>query len=154
MKLRDKIRDVILNFFRRWWIVNRLYHYEQKRDFWVDESQFITYLQGVDYIEYLQDVDKERLIKGTWVFPFNNPPKTEVEINAFQKKMRFLIQECVGERLHYIERLHEPNGENKAWIHISSRGNEMYSVSYLIFRFIAIVIPIISLIISIIAILK
>lgn len=110
-----RMLSMIRTFFRRWWIINRLYHFMKTAE--LQEAQMIH----VNQLAVKQSDFLDYLYRG----------KAEPR-DSFDKHMRNAINECIDDRADYIDS--SEGGGNNPYIALTTKGKEEYSVSHLIFR--------------------
>lgn len=106
--LGGRIRDMLLTFLRRWWLLNRLYHYLAARKLaWISEDTFIHHFT--------------RLRKGSQ--------------SDLHQAARNLIHECTEDRggPGYIARQDTNGAAGGVHLNLTGKGKEVYSLSYLIY---------------------
>lgn len=116
-----RIRDMIRTFWERWWITNRLYHFSFGRGpVWVSEEDFVRFLMNA-----VQEIDGVP-VQGNRLSPW------WILQPSYEIRVRNLIKECSDTR-EGIPTVTRDDEREAAYVRLSYRGRETYSVSYLVF---------------------
>ncbi len=117
---------MIITFFRRWWVTNRLYHFCKKRfRACAPEDDFADWMVGLDISSRMAQWYLDALPSSSYIHShIRDILLTSKIIDLQRTELKRIITEC-----RHIGWISNPAHE----IEVSPSGLEKYSVSYLIF---------------------
>lgn len=122
--------------FRRWWIINRLYHFiDKKGEEWVRELEFWLWINGVDVFNpELNLSEREKDIYNAPLSKLHFIIMMRLFFKRDWNDMVGVINECIDPVINWIDKETDIHGLDK--IKLSTRGKGQYALSsFLVYLF-------------------
>lgn len=130
LKTYAKIKHM-KTFWQRWWIVNRLHYFNNKKGgiVWASQEEFLSYIKDTVVSDSISKDGVTRRIR--FPYSFFGEIKNDLVLDSV---LRNLIDECADPNDDVNFLVKKSDSPFRSHIRLSAKGREVYPVSYLVFN--------------------